>query len=81
MAKIEFEKGNNGKILFEDLEVGTCFVIWGKTYMKIDLLRLKDESIYAINAIMLESGKDVFFENDTIIEENRIYNTIQLKKE
>lgn len=80
MAKIEFEKRDCKKLTFEDLEVGTCFVIWGKAYMKTNLLILKDASIYAINAIALESGEDIFFENDTIIDKSRIYNTIQLKK-
>lgn len=77
MAKIEFEKRDCGKRLFSELELGTCFITGGEVYMKIE--PIDDDDGYTVNAIFLETGESDYFEDDTIIEENRIYNTIQLK--
>lgn len=80
MARIELENKKE-RITFEELEEGTCFIANDEAYMKIDLLLLDDEDVNLVNAIMLETGEGDYFDDDTLIIADKIYNTIQLKKE
>lgn len=81
MAKIEFENKNSGKVRFDELKTGTCFMCNGEVYIKIDPIEMDDECERIINAIFLNGGESAFFEDDTLIKADKIYHTIQLKKE